>query len=160
MIALASASGSSARRCWYHPIASASSVSEAHRRAKVRVSGGSSSGGSWYWSKPMARHATRRACRAAQASLDDRDGPHAHRGAQALAHARLAVCGMQAARPHAQQRDELGGVLERIGDHAAVVEGDRGGGAARDLADERGTGERALAVELCEPVGAGHVADD
>ena len=35
------------------PIASASSVSEAHRRANVRTLAGSSSGGSWYWSKPI-----------------------------------------------------------------------------------------------------------
>ena len=39
-------SGSTARRCSYQPIASASSVSEAHSRANVRVAGGSSSGGS------------------------------------------------------------------------------------------------------------------
>ena len=53
MIACASGSFSTASRCSYQPIASASSVSEAHMRAKVRVSSGSSSGGSWYWSKPM-----------------------------------------------------------------------------------------------------------
>ena len=50
----ASRSDSTARRCSYQPIASASSVSDAHRRANVRVSSGSSSAGSWYWSKPMA----------------------------------------------------------------------------------------------------------
>ena len=50
MIARASRSGSTARRCSYQPIASASSVSEVHSRAKVRVSAESSSGGSWYWS--------------------------------------------------------------------------------------------------------------
>src|SRR6185312_2489132 len=53
MTAAASGSFSSARRCSYQPIASASSVSDAHSRAKVRVAAGSSSGGSWYWSKPM-----------------------------------------------------------------------------------------------------------
>ena len=53
MIARACGSGSTARRCSYQPIASASSVSEAHRRANVRVSAGSSSGGSWYWSNPI-----------------------------------------------------------------------------------------------------------
>ena len=37
MIAFASGSPSTARRCSYQPIASASSVSEAHRRANVRV---------------------------------------------------------------------------------------------------------------------------
>jgi hypothetical protein len=46
MTALASASGSTASRCSYHPIASASSTSEAQSRAKVRVAGDSSSGGS------------------------------------------------------------------------------------------------------------------
>ena len=40
MIARASRSGSTASRCSYQPIASASSVSEAQSRAKVRVSGG------------------------------------------------------------------------------------------------------------------------
>ena len=54
MIAVAASSGSIARRCSYQPIASASSVSEAQRRAKVLVSAGSSSGGSWYWSNPTA----------------------------------------------------------------------------------------------------------
>src|SRR5262245_25203535 len=53
MTASASGSCSSAIRCSYQPIASASSVSEAHSRAKVRVRAGSSSGGSWYWSKPI-----------------------------------------------------------------------------------------------------------
>ena len=57
MIARASGSGSTARRCSYQPIASASSVSEAHSRANVRVSAGSSSGGSWYWSVGMVQHA-------------------------------------------------------------------------------------------------------
>jgi hypothetical protein len=52
MIARASSSGSSAIRWSYQPIASASSVSEAIMRAKVRASGLSSSGGSWYWSNP------------------------------------------------------------------------------------------------------------
>src|SRR4051794_41257786 len=52
MIARACWSASTARRCSYHPIASASSVNEAQRRAKGRVSAGSSSGGSWYWSNP------------------------------------------------------------------------------------------------------------
>ena len=46
MMALASRSLSTSRRCWYQPIASASSVSEAHNRANVRVAGESSSGGS------------------------------------------------------------------------------------------------------------------
>ena len=40
MIASASGSVSTARRCSYQPIASASSVSDAHRRANVRVVGG------------------------------------------------------------------------------------------------------------------------
>src|SRR4051794_38941638 len=160
MIALASASGSIARRCWYQPIASASSVSDAHRRANVRVSGGSSSGGSWYWSKPIPRHGTDR-CVPGERGLRRVSGlPHANAGAQAFAHAGLAVCGVQAAGSHAQQRDELSGVLERVGDHAAVFERDGGGGAAVDLADERGAGEGALAVELGEAVGAGYVADD
>ena len=53
MIASASRSDSTAMRCSYQPIASASSVSEVHRRANVRVSAGSSPGGSWYWSNPM-----------------------------------------------------------------------------------------------------------
>ena len=48
MIALASASGSSEMRCWYQPIASASSVSEAITRANVLVSALSSAAGSWY----------------------------------------------------------------------------------------------------------------
>ncbi len=52
--ARASGSRSTARRCSYQPIASASSVSEAHNRANVRVCSGSSSGGSWYWSKPIS----------------------------------------------------------------------------------------------------------
>src|SRR4051794_1622893 len=52
--ATASRSDSIAMRCSYQPIASASSVSDAHMRANVRVCAGSSSGGSWYWSKPMA----------------------------------------------------------------------------------------------------------
>src|SRR4029079_787181 len=51
--ATASRSVSIAIRCSYKPIASASSVSEAHIRANVRVWAGSSSGGSWYWSNPM-----------------------------------------------------------------------------------------------------------
>ena len=51
--ARASGSRSTASRCSYQPIASASSVSEAHSRAKVRVSAGNSSGGSWYWSNPI-----------------------------------------------------------------------------------------------------------
>ena len=46
-------SGSTARRCSYQPIASASSVRLAHMRANVRVCAGSSAGGSWYWSNPM-----------------------------------------------------------------------------------------------------------
>ena len=50
MMSRATASGSTARRCSYQPIASASSCSDVHRRANVRVSAGSSSGGSWYWS--------------------------------------------------------------------------------------------------------------
>ena len=58
MIACASRSVSTAIRCWYQPIASASSVSEAHSRANVRVSSGSSPGGSWYWSNPMRAHLT------------------------------------------------------------------------------------------------------
>ncbi len=53
MTAAASGSFSTASRCSYQPIASASSVSDAHSRAKVRVAAGSSSGGSWYWSKPI-----------------------------------------------------------------------------------------------------------
>ena len=54
MIAIACGSRSTAIRCSYQPIASASSVNDAHSRANVRVSAGSSSGGSWYWSKPMS----------------------------------------------------------------------------------------------------------
>src|SRR5690348_9553967 len=54
MIARASGSGSTASRCSYQPIASASSVTDAQSRAKVLVSAGSSSGGSWYWSNPTA----------------------------------------------------------------------------------------------------------
>jgi len=50
MIARASASCSTESRCSYQPIASASSISEAQIRANVRVSWGSSSGGSCYWS--------------------------------------------------------------------------------------------------------------
>jgi hypothetical protein len=48
MIALASRSFSRARRCSYHPIASASSMSDVIIRAKVRVFSESSAGGSWY----------------------------------------------------------------------------------------------------------------
>jgi len=48
MIAFACASFSTAMRCSYQPIASASSVSDATMRANVRVSSLSSSGGSWY----------------------------------------------------------------------------------------------------------------
>jgi hypothetical protein len=48
MIARAWSSGSTEIRCSYQPIASASSWSEATIRAKVRTSGLSSSGGSWY----------------------------------------------------------------------------------------------------------------
>src|SRR5689334_640938 len=55
MIARASRSRSSERRCSYQPIASASSISEVQMRAKVRVSSGSSSGGSWYWSNGTGR---------------------------------------------------------------------------------------------------------
>src|SRR3954462_14389905 len=51
--ATASGSCSTASRCSYQPIASASSVKDAHSRANVRVRAGSSSGGSWYWSNPM-----------------------------------------------------------------------------------------------------------
>ena len=54
MIARASGSCSTARRCSYQLIASASSVIEAKMRASVRTSWLSSSGGSWYWSNPMA----------------------------------------------------------------------------------------------------------
>src|SRR5664279_5722877 len=50
MMARASRSLSSARRCWYQPIASASSVRDVQRRANVRTSSESSFGGSWYWS--------------------------------------------------------------------------------------------------------------
>ena len=46
MIARASRSGSIASRCSYQPIASASSVNEAHSRANVRVGAGSSEAGS------------------------------------------------------------------------------------------------------------------
>src|SRR6476659_6752054 len=53
MIALASLSGSTEMRCSYQPMASASSVSEAIMRAKVRVSALSSAAGSWYWSNPI-----------------------------------------------------------------------------------------------------------
>src|SRR5436305_13717999 len=53
MIARAAEAVYTARRCSYQPIASASSVSDAHSRANVRVAGASSSGGSWYWSKPI-----------------------------------------------------------------------------------------------------------
>ena len=53
MIAFACSSVSTASRCSYQPIASASSVSEATMRANVRASPLSSSGGSWYCSKPM-----------------------------------------------------------------------------------------------------------
>ena len=38
MIAAAWESDSSARRCWYQPMASASSTSDVHRRANVRTS--------------------------------------------------------------------------------------------------------------------------
>ncbi|HEV2772523.1 MAG TPA: hypothetical protein VGV57_06810, partial [Thermoleophilaceae bacterium] len=51
--ARATESGSTASRWSYQLIASASSISAAQIRANVRVSGGSSSGGSWYWSTPM-----------------------------------------------------------------------------------------------------------
>ena len=53
MIAFASASFSTEIRWSYQPMASASSVREAIRRALVRISGLSSDAGSWYWSKPM-----------------------------------------------------------------------------------------------------------
>jgi len=53
MMARASTSGSTEIRCTYQPIASASSLSDAHIRAKVRVSADSSSGGSWCWSVPV-----------------------------------------------------------------------------------------------------------
>src|SRR5699024_8158105 len=53
MIASASASFSTAIRCSYQSMASASSVRLVSIRTSVRVSSGSSSGGSWYWSKPM-----------------------------------------------------------------------------------------------------------
>src|SRR3954462_1739687 len=56
MIARASRSGSIDMRCSYQPIASASSVREAQRRAKVRVRPGSSEAGSWYWSNPTATY--------------------------------------------------------------------------------------------------------
>ncbi|HEU5433645.1 MAG TPA: hypothetical protein VFU81_18400 [Thermomicrobiales bacterium] len=46
MIALAASSGSTASRCSYQLMASASSVNEAIMRAKVRVGAGNSSGGS------------------------------------------------------------------------------------------------------------------
>ena len=46
VMARASTSGSTELRCTYEPIASASSLSDAHIRAKVRVSADSSSGGS------------------------------------------------------------------------------------------------------------------
>src|ERR1700687_419593 len=53
MMALASRSFSSARRCSYQPIASASSMSDVIMRANVRVFAESSPGGSWYWSNPI-----------------------------------------------------------------------------------------------------------
>jgi hypothetical protein len=56
MMARASGSGSTSRRCWYQPIASASSVSEAIMRANVRASWLSSCAGSWYCSKPIGRN--------------------------------------------------------------------------------------------------------
>src|SRR5947207_9626347 len=54
MMARACAFFSTARRCSYHPIASASSMSDAIMRANVRVFSGSSSGGSWYWSNDIS----------------------------------------------------------------------------------------------------------
>ena len=56
MMAAASLSCSTARRWAYQPIASASSISDVHIRAKVRTSSGSSPGGSWYCSVGMARN--------------------------------------------------------------------------------------------------------
>ena len=53
MIAFASSSCSTDIRCSYQSIAWASSISERHMRAKVRVSWDSSDAGSWYWSNPV-----------------------------------------------------------------------------------------------------------
>src|SRR5207248_420877 len=76
MIARASGSFSTAMRCSYQPIASASSVSEAQSLANVLVAAGSSAGGSWYWSKPigppLSELVGRR--RGQRSALDDR-GP-------------------------------------------------------------------------------------
>src|SRR3989454_457810 len=52
MMARASASVSTAIRCSYQPMASASSWRDVQIRAKVRMWSGRSPGGSWYWSVP------------------------------------------------------------------------------------------------------------
>jgi hypothetical protein len=53
MMVLASLSFSTAMRCSYQSMASASSISDLIMRANVRTSCGNSPAGSWYWSKPI-----------------------------------------------------------------------------------------------------------
>src|SRR5205085_2283700 len=73
MIAAASRSCSSARRCSYQPIASASSISEVRMRARVRISADSSEGGSWYCSVVTRRRYPPRYGRKHLAALDQLD---------------------------------------------------------------------------------------
>jgi hypothetical protein len=49
---------------------------------------------------------------------------HAHGRAQAVAQRGHALLGTQTARPHAKQREEVRGRLERVGHDAAVGQGD------------------------------------
>src|SRR5689334_603596 len=75
---------------------------------------------------------------------------HAHAGEHALAQRGGLDVGVNRLRAHAEERAELSGVLERVGDHTAVDQGDRRGSAAVDLADQDLAAERPLAVELGE----------
>src|SRR4051794_4747886 len=61
---------------------------------------------------------------------------------------------MEPTRPHTQEGDEVRGRLERVGHDTAVLQGDRGGRAAVDIADECRPAQRAVAV-TADDVGVG-----
>src|SRR5690348_14351934 len=76
-------------------MASASSVREAHRRANVRVSAGSSPAGSWYWSKPIrasSRNAPEQSGQGRRLlALDEREQPAGERLEHLALDARVGV---------------------------------------------------------------------
>jgi hypothetical protein len=57
----------------------------------------------------------------------------------------------------AEQLDDLGGVLERVGDDPAVLEPDGRDGAPGDLGEDRAAAERTHGVEGGEPAKGGIV---